>query len=121
MKISDVFTPRTTTVNLKTYVPRSELELALSRSIQGSLHSVLFGESGNGKSWLYRKVFEGYGYHYKVANCANACRAKSVAGEIYKALMPKGFVQKPATTKRKRLLQKQFFWMEKFHIRGNTK
>lgn len=94
MNISEVFTPRTATVNLKTYVPRVSLEVALARSIQGSLHSVLFGESGNGKSWLYKKVFAQLGFHYKVANCANACRSKSVAGEIYSALMPRGQAQK---------------------------
>jgi hypothetical protein len=121
MKISDVFTPRTTTVNLKTYVPRSELELALSRSIQGSLHSVLFGESGNGKSWLYRKVFEGNGYHYKVANCANACRAKSVAGEIYKALMPKGFVQKTGYNETKEATAKAVFLDGKISHQGQYK
>lgn len=93
MKINEVFTPRTTTVNLKTYVPRLALETALARSVQGSLHSVLFGESGNGKSWLYRKVFAQLGFHYKVANCANASRSKSVAGEIRAALIPNGSAQ----------------------------
>lgn len=101
MKISDVFTPRNVKVNHKTYVPRSDLEIALMRSIQGSLHSVLFGESGNGKSWLYRKVFAENGYHYKVANCANACRGKSVAGEIYAALMPRGLAHKTGYNEQK--------------------
>ncbi|HRK37294.1 MAG TPA: AAA family ATPase [Burkholderiaceae bacterium] len=94
MKINEVFTPRTSAVNLKTYVPRVSLEVALSRSIQGSMHSILFGESGNGKSWLYKKVFAQMGFHYKVANCANASRINSVSEEIYSALMPRGKVTK---------------------------
>lgn len=94
MKIQEVFTPRTATVNLRTYVPRIGLETALARSIQGSLHSVLFGESGNGKSWLYRKVFIQLGFHHKVANCANACRSRSIASEIRASILPKGIARK---------------------------
>lgn len=94
MKIQEVFTPRNVAVNLRTYVPRIALETALARSVQGSLHSVLFGESGNGKSWLYRKVFTQLGFHYKVANCANACRSRSVAAEIYSSIVPKGTARK---------------------------
>lgn len=96
MKIQEVFTPRTATVNLRTYVPRIALETSLARSVQGSLHSVLFGESGNGKSWLYRKVFTQLGFHHKVANCANASRSRSVAAEICSCLMPKGAARKTA-------------------------
>lgn len=89
MKISEVFTPRSSTVNLDIYVPRVAMEIALARSIQGSLHTVLYGESGNGKSWLYKKVFQQHGYHYKVANCANASRLGSVSREICSALKSK--------------------------------
>lgn len=96
MKVQDVFTPRAAVVNLKTYVPRIGLETALSRSVQGSLHSVLFGESGNGKSWLYRKVFTQLGFHHKVVNCANACRSRSIATEIHAAVIPKGTARKTA-------------------------
>lgn len=96
MKIPEVFTPRNPAVNPRTYVPRIGLETALSRSVQGSQHSVLFGESGNGKSWLYRKVFTQLGFHHKVANCANAYRSRSLALEIYSSLMPKGAVRKTA-------------------------
>ncbi len=94
LRIPEVFTPRTHTVNLRTYIPRVSLETALARSIQGSLHSVLFGESGNGKSWLYRKVFSQLGFHHKVANCANACRSKSLAKEIFASLTPPSAAKK---------------------------
>ena len=101
MKIADVFTPRSSNVNLKTYVPRLTLERSLLRSIQGSMHSVLFGESGNGKSWLYKKVLDQHGYHYKIANCANASRLGSITAEIISALIPAGTPKKTGYTENK--------------------
>lgn len=90
IKINEVFTPRSSTVNLKIYVPRHELEQRLLRSIQGSMHSLLFGESGNGKSWLYKKVLEQEGINFRTANCANASRLKSITQELVNALTPSG-------------------------------
>lgn len=101
LKIPDVFTPRSSTVNLKTYVPRLDLERALLRSIRGSMHSLLFGESGNGKSWLYKKVLEQNLIPYRVANCANASRLKSLTSEIVGALVPSGTAQKTGFTENK--------------------
>ena len=78
MKITDVFTPRNHEVNLKMYVPRLEHETALLRAIQGTMHCLIFGESGNGKSWLYKKVLDQNKIIYVVANCANATRSGSI-------------------------------------------
>lgn len=94
LKIPDVFTPRSSQVNLKTYVPRLDLELMLLRSIHGSMHSLLFGESGNGKSWMYKKVLDENDIRYKVANCANASRIKSITQEIVSALTEPGTAQR---------------------------
>lgn len=94
MKITDVFTPRAADFNSRTYVPRLTLETALKRSVLGSQHSLLFGESGNGKSWLYRKVFTQLGFHYKVTNCANACRSRSLAKEIHSSILTRGASRK---------------------------
>lgn len=96
LKIPDVFTPRSSQVNLKTYVPRLDLERMLLRSIQGSMHSLLFGESGNGKSWMYKKVLDENDIRYRVANCANASRGKSVTNEIVSALTEAGTSQRVA-------------------------
>lgn len=101
MKITEVFTPRSATVNQRTYIPRLQLETALIRSISGSMHSVLFGESGNGKSWLYKKVLDQHGYHYKVANCANASRLGSLTNEIVNAIIPSGTAKKTAYSEKK--------------------
>lgn len=101
IQINEVFTPRSSTVNLRIYVPRHDLEQRLLRSINGSMHSLLFGESGNGKSWLYKKVLEQEGIHYRTANCANASRLKSLTQEIVNALTPIGSAQKTGYTENK--------------------
>lgn len=101
LKIPDVFTPRSAQVNLKTYVPRLDLERQLLRSVQGSMHSLLFGESGNGKSWMYKKVLDENDIAYRVANCANASRIKSLTQEIVSALTAPGTAQRVAFTENK--------------------
>jgi len=99
--IPEVFTPRSSEVNLKTYVPRLDLERALLRSVQGSMHSLLFGESGNGKSWMYKKVLDQNQIIYRVANCANASRMKSITSEIVGALVKTGAAQRTGYTENK--------------------
>lgn len=82
-KINKVFTPRSSSVNSGMYIERENLEKALYRSVYGSMHSFLFGESGSGKSWLYKKVFFEKNINYIVANCANASRKESITEEIF--------------------------------------
>lgn len=101
MKINAVFTPRNPDVNLGMYIPRLELEKSLLRSVDGTMHSLIFGESGNGKSWLYKKVFEQNGILYAVANCANASRLNSLTNEICSALIPSGTSSKTGFTENK--------------------
>lgn len=81
-KVSEVFTPRRTEVNRDVYVDRPELERNLRRLVDGTKHVVVHGESGSGKSWLYKKVLQDCGAHVVVANAANALRMKSLASEI---------------------------------------
>lgn len=99
--ISSVFTPRNADVNLKMYVPRLDLENALLRSVHGTMHSLLFGDSGTGKSWLYKKVLDQNNIPYTTANCANASRFKSLTEEIFSALIPAGTSQKTGYTENK--------------------
>jgi hypothetical protein len=105
-KIPDVFTPRSSQVNLKTYVPRLDLERMLLRSVQGSMHSLLFGESGNGKSWMYKKVLDENDIRYSVANCANASRGRSITNEIFSALTEPGTSQRVAYNESKEAVVK---------------
>jgi type IV secretory pathway VirB4 component len=80
--VNEVFTPRRTEINQDIYVDRPELERELGRALNGSLHTIVFGESGSGKSWLYKKVLADMKAHYATANCANALRLKSLTEEI---------------------------------------
>ena len=77
-----VFTPRRTDVNREIYVDRPSLERQLRTALQGSLHAIVFGESGSGKSWLYKKVLADLGAQFANANCANASRYESLTTEI---------------------------------------
>jgi len=81
-KVNQVFTPRRTEVNREIYVDRLDLEKALNRALDGSLHAIIFGESGSGKSWLYKKVLSDLGAKVATANCANASRLGSLTEEI---------------------------------------
>ena len=92
--ISKVFTPRSENVNLEMYVKRPELENELLRSIKGSMNTLISGESGNGKSWLYKKVIEGEDINFAIANCANASRFSSLTNAIYQSIIPTGSAAK---------------------------
>lgn len=78
----EVFTPRSATVNKFMYVTRQDLEETLTFALQGHLHIVIHGESGTGKSWLFKKVLTDANATYVVANLANASRLGSIAAEL---------------------------------------
>jgi hypothetical protein len=81
-KPEEIFTPRAASVNEFMYVDRSELEENLIRHAQGTRHLILHGESGNGKTWLYKKVFSDIDVPYLVVNLANASRLGSLQAAI---------------------------------------
>jgi len=101
-KVDEVFTPRSPTVNSDMYIPRKQLEKDLARSVRGSMHSFLFGESGNGKSWLFKKAFIDNGINFTVANCANASRNGSILNEIYSVAVGSGKSKKISYTESKK-------------------
>jgi hypothetical protein len=80
--VNQVFTPRRTDVNRDIYVDRPNLEKELRRSLQGSLNTIVYGESGSGKSWLFKKVLSDLDAYVATANCANALRFNSLTKEI---------------------------------------
>lgn len=73
-----VFTPRAAEVNPDMYVSRPLLEQKITEALGGTRHFIVHGESGNGKSWLYKKVFKDLGVNYVVVNLANASRLGSL-------------------------------------------
>lgn len=82
LKPEKVFTPRAAEVNSDMYIPRPTLESALKKALRGNLHIVIHGESGTGKSWLYKRIFSSTGVSFLVANLANASRLGSIALEL---------------------------------------
>ncbi|WP_373354368.1 AAA family ATPase [Pseudoroseicyclus sp. CXY001] len=81
-KPEEVFTPKAPTINEKMYVDRSELENRLKELISGSKHIIVHGESGNGKTWLYKNVFSETKTPYSVVNLGNASRLGSISAAI---------------------------------------
>lgn len=78
----EVFTPRSPDVNESMYIKRPELENALARGLRGGMHLLLYGDSGSGKSWLYKKVLKELQTPFEVANLANASRLGSISAEF---------------------------------------
>lgn len=79
---SEIFTPRSSEVNEKMYVHRTSLEKSFSDSLASGAHLLVYGESGCGKSWLYKKYFATQNIYFEVANLANASRYDSIAHEL---------------------------------------
>jgi hypothetical protein len=93
-KPEEVFTPRAATVNAGMYIHRPDLEKSLTTALRGNLHLVLHGESGTGKSWLYKKVFQDLKASFIVANLANASRLGSITAEIKNLIDREGNAEK---------------------------
>lgn len=71
-----VFTPRAAEINTRMYIDRPILEARLSQALRGSKYIVIHGESGNGKTWLYKRVFAKEGVSWQVLNLANVIALK---------------------------------------------
>lgn len=84
-KPSDVFTPRAAQVNDTMYVHRPKLEERLIDAIESSKYIVIHGESGNGKTWLYKRVFSANDIHYDIVNLAQVV----VTGSLHLAFSEK--------------------------------
>lgn len=78
MKVEEVFTPRSPTVNPAMYIERKRQEEALARAIKGTQNIIIHGESGCGKSWLLKKTLGDLNIAYFTVNMANAARLDSV-------------------------------------------
>jgi len=81
-----VFTPRAAAINPDMYVERKHLEDLLVSALKGKLHIVVQGESGTGKSWLYKKVLHDLKAHYVIVNLANASRFGSITAALKNAV-----------------------------------
>lgn len=77
-KLNNVFTPRNDEVNDEMYIRRPELEKKLIRKLEGSKHIIIYGESGCGKSWLYKKILSDENISYGSINLAKTKRMGSI-------------------------------------------
>ncbi|RZT56972.1 AAA domain-containing protein [Sphingomonas sp. BK036] len=92
-KPTDVFTPRAAQVNDSMYVHRPKLEERLIDAIDSNKYIVIHGESGNGKTWLYKRVFAANNIHYDVVNLSNALVAGSLDAAFRQKLGEMGYSQ----------------------------
>jgi hypothetical protein len=70
LRPDEVFTPRSHDLNQKTYAERPALETRLRRALNSFKYVILHGESGNGKTWLYKRVLQESGVNYQIVNLA---------------------------------------------------
>ncbi len=82
MKPRDVFTPKGATVNDDMYIRRASHENALERAIEKSKHIIIHGESGTGKTWLYKKILKDRKINYEVLNAATINTSGSLSEAI---------------------------------------
>lgn len=99
-KVDNVFTPRSAKVNKKMYINRDNLENELIRKIRGTHHIIIHGESGCGKSWLYKSVLTDKKIYYKVVNLAFADTYKSIS-KILEIETATGEAEKEGFTEKK--------------------
>jgi hypothetical protein len=86
IKPEDVFTPRGDKVRDDMYISRPRLEQSLRNALRMSKHVVIHGESGSGKSWLYKKVLKEDKAFFEVVNLGLARSSGSIASVIQSAL-----------------------------------
>ncbi|QYJ06405.1 AAA family ATPase [Qipengyuania flava] len=94
----DVFTPRAHELNQRTYARRDELETALKDAMLGHKYIIVHGESGNGKTWLYKKVFEELSTPCTVINLAKLITEKSLNAVISSKLGELGYEEQTSQT-----------------------
>lgn len=82
LKPESIFTPKGKYVNEQMYVHRIELESALKKAMRKPKHIIVHGESGCGKTWLYKKIFAERKIKYEVLNAATV----NVTGSISDAI-----------------------------------
>ncbi|MGN6594327.1 AAA family ATPase [Sphingopyxis terrae] len=88
---SEVFTPRAAQVNASMYVRRPLLEERLIDAFDSNKYIVVHGESGNGKTWLYKRVFAENDIHFDVVNLSSVASAGSIEGALLQKLASIGF------------------------------
>ena len=61
------------------YITRPALEKQLHRALDGTYHIIIHGESGSGKTWLYKKVLKELDCEFIPINLPNASSRQSIS------------------------------------------
>jgi hypothetical protein len=100
-KPDEVFTPRSAEVNEAMYISRPELEEKLNQALNGRLHVLIHGESGCGKSWLYKRVLTHRQAYYLPVNLAVASNLGSITSALKNSIDREGDATKTGYTEKK--------------------
>lgn len=117
-----VFTPRGEKVT-EMYVSRAGLEETLERAIRQPKHIVIHGESGCGKSWLYKKVFAKSGVRHCTVNLGGIHSAGSLRALLestlarYKAIAQVGYSEEKSAAVNAVLAEGQLAHTKEFAVR----
>lgn len=84
----EVFIPRSAEVDMNSYISREDIEKELIRAVRGTKNILIRGESGCGKTWLYKKVFNDEKIKYEpIIDLAEAAKSDmTIEKAIEKAL-----------------------------------
>lgn len=83
---TEVFTPRGALPNPEMYVPRPDLEDNLKQALSINTNVLIRGDSGCGKSWLYKKVLADLDAAYAIVNLAQARSFGSVGEAVIRTI-----------------------------------
>lgn len=88
---NEVFTPRNPDVNRDMYISRPNLERKIGRAVKGTQHIIIFGDSGSGKTWLYKEHFRVNSIPFRTVDLSvaltegiDASLAKSLPTDVWK-------------------------------------
>lgn len=93
----EVFTPRSANVNEDMYVSRGVLEDRLRDALKGNKYIIVHGDSGNGKTWLYKKVLSEDGFEFTTISLSNAKLYGSISAAIEDKLGSLGYKEDTET------------------------
>ncbi len=102
LKPENVFTPRASDVNESMYIDRGDLESDLEKGLRSGMHLMIYGESGSGKTWLYKRVLKKLNIKVYIANLANASRLKSINAEFENLIKREQLPKKTGFTESKK-------------------
>jgi AAA domain len=83
---TEVFTPRGALPNPEMYIPRPDLEADLKQALTINTNVLVRGDSGCGKSWLYKKVLADLNAGYAIVNLAQARSFGSVGEAVIRTI-----------------------------------